>query len=123
MSSETQRSLPRTLAKLALNHRGYSSRFWLDEVTTAAMFGECYLLGLWAALGGLRVLARWSLVSLVYVAGMISIACIEWFTWSSTSETLVDALFISLLADPPLVLFALGSFLLTLKWQKRIAGT
>lgn len=37
--------------------------------------------------------------------------------------SLVDALFISLLAEPPLVLFALACFLLTLKWQKRIAGT
>jgi 4-hydroxybenzoate polyprenyltransferase len=37
--------------------------------------------------------------------------------------SLVDALFISLLADPPLVLLALAAFLLTLKWQKRIPGT
>jgi hypothetical protein len=37
--------------------------------------------------------------------------------------SLVDALFISLLADPPLVLAALGAFLLTTKWQQRIPGT
>lgn len=37
--------------------------------------------------------------------------------------SLVDALFISLLAEPPAVLFALACFLLTLKWQKRIPGT
>lgn len=36
---------------------------------------------------------------------------------------LVDALFISLLADPPLVLLALGCFLLTLRWQRHIPGT
>jgi 4-hydroxybenzoate polyprenyltransferase len=35
----------------------------------------------------------------------------------------VDALFISLLATPPLVLLALGAFLLTLKWKRRIPGT
>lgn len=37
--------------------------------------------------------------------------------------SLVDALFISLLADPLAVLFALGCFLLTLRWQRRIPGT
>jgi len=37
--------------------------------------------------------------------------------------SLVDALFISLLATPPMVLFALGAFLITLKWQRRIPGT
>jgi 4-hydroxybenzoate polyprenyltransferase len=37
--------------------------------------------------------------------------------------SLVDALFISLLATPLHVLFALACFLVTLKWQRRIPGT
>jgi hypothetical protein len=37
--------------------------------------------------------------------------------------SLVDALFISLFADPLLVLPVFAAFLLTLKWQRRIPGT
>lgn len=37
--------------------------------------------------------------------------------------SLVDALFISLFGQPFAVLAAFGAFLLTLKWQRRIAGT
>ena len=37
--------------------------------------------------------------------------------------SLVDALFISLHANPYFALAALGTFLLTLKWQRKIPGT
>jgi hypothetical protein len=48
------------------------------EILTAAMIGfiiaQCFLLGLWAALGGLPTIARWLLVGAVYVVGATTMA-------------------------------------------------
>jgi hypothetical protein len=45
----------------------------LGEILTASLLGmilaQCFLLGLWAALGGLPTVLRWLIVGVVYVAG------------------------------------------------------
>jgi hypothetical protein len=49
-----------------------------DEILTAAVIGfliaQCFLLGTWAALGGLPTVVRWLTVGLVYVVGATTIA-------------------------------------------------
>lgn len=49
-----------------------------SEILTAAMIGfliaQCFLLGAWAALGGLPTVVRWLTVGLVYVVGATVIA-------------------------------------------------
>lgn len=78
-----------------------------------------------SALGALclLLLLGWSLRSLSFALrggrGQIPRAVVTLIAGAS----LVDALFISLYAPPFAVLLALGCFLLTLRWQRRIAGT
>lgn len=69
------------------------------------------------------LLLGWSLRSMSFALrggkGQIPRAVVSLIAGAS----LVDALFISLHGGPLLVLAALGTFLLTLKWQRKIPGT
>ena len=50
-----------------------------ENVATAAMIGflfaQCFLLGLWAALGGLPTVPRWLIVGTVSTAGALAVTC------------------------------------------------
>ncbi len=69
------------------------------------------------------LLLGWSLRSMSFAlkggSGQIPRAVVSLIAGAS----LIDALFIALSAPPLAVLAALGAFLLTLKWQRRIPGT
>ena len=69
------------------------------------------------------LLLAWSLRSMSFALrggkGQIPRAVVSLIAGAS----LVDALFISLHGNPYFVLAALGCFLLTLKWQRKIPGT
>lgn len=88
-------------------------------VAAPALVRAPAVLPLLCALG----LAAWSVRSLSFALrggpGQIPRAVVTLIAGVS----LVDALFIALYGPPLLVLPALGAFLLTLKWQRRIPGT
>ncbi len=42
------------------------------------VFAQCFLLGLWAALGGLATVPRWLIVGAVYVAGALALIHASW---------------------------------------------
>jgi hypothetical protein len=51
----------------------------IENVATAAMIGflfaQCFLLGLWAALGGLPTVPRWLIVGTISTAGALAVTC------------------------------------------------
>lgn len=47
---------------------------WLGESMIGVMLAQCFLLGLWGALGGLAALPRWGIVGLVHVAGLLAVS-------------------------------------------------
>ncbi len=56
--------------------RGIGSQWWpvMDNVLLGVVFAECFLLALWAALGGLGTVARWCAVIAVFGCGLASVA-------------------------------------------------
>jgi hypothetical protein len=46
---------------------------WLGEAMIGVMLAQCFLLGLWGALGGLATLPRWGVIGLVHVGGLLAI--------------------------------------------------
>src|SRR5882724_9230475 len=49
----------------------------VDQALAGAVVGQCFLLSIWAALGGLRTVVRWNIVGGVYMLGVASVA--YWF--------------------------------------------
>ncbi len=52
------------------------SNFWIELLTAAGaafLLGQVFLLGLWAALGGLTTIPRWVLVGVAAMAGVVSL--------------------------------------------------
>jgi hypothetical protein len=47
-----------------------------DEALVGLLFTQCFLLGLWAALGGLPTLARWAVVALIFSSGLVAFVCV-----------------------------------------------
>ena len=45
-----------------------------EGLFVGALFGQCFLLGLWGALGGLSTLPRWALLGAIYLAGVAAIS-------------------------------------------------
>jgi hypothetical protein len=45
----------------------------IDEALIGIVVGQCFLLGVWAALGGLRTIVRWSLIGGLFLLGVASI--------------------------------------------------
>jgi hypothetical protein len=52
--------------------RLYRGLYRDDPIILGVVLGQCFLLGIWAALGGLRVLARWGLVALTLGIGVLA---------------------------------------------------
>jgi len=46
---------------------------WVSNVMMGALFGQCFLLGLWGALGGLRAVPRWLLIGATWIAGTLAL--------------------------------------------------
>jgi len=47
---------------------------WSGTLLLGALFAQCFLLGLWGALGGLSTLPRWGLVGFVHVAAVVTMS-------------------------------------------------
>jgi hypothetical protein len=47
---------------------------WAGIIALGVLMGQCFLLGLWGALGGLGTLPRWGIIGLVLLAGLASMA-------------------------------------------------
>jgi len=47
---------------------------WSEGCLFGALITQCFLLGLWGALGGLSTLARWGLLGAIHVAGVAAIS-------------------------------------------------
>ena len=46
---------------------------WAGEIIVGVLLAQCFLLGLWGALGGLRALPRWGIIGVIHLAGVTSI--------------------------------------------------
>jgi hypothetical protein len=51
-----------------------ASAEWSHTLVLGGLFAQCFLLGLWGALGGLSTLPRWGLVGLVHFCGVVSMS-------------------------------------------------
>jgi hypothetical protein len=56
--------------------RNIGAQWWpiADDALLGVIFAECFLLALWAALGGLGTVARWCAVIAVFACGLASVA-------------------------------------------------
>ncbi len=90
----------------------------LEFIASAAMIGflfaQCFLLGLWAALGGLPTVARWLLVGLVACAGSLAVADLLASDWN---EFINQGPIMALLAG-----LVMAGFAVVLLPLRRLAG-
>ena len=90
-----------------------------SSVATAAMIGfmfaQCFLLGLWAALGGLSTVARWLLVGMVSTAGALAVT--DQFVASDWGQFIDQAPIMALFAG-----LTMAGFAVVLLPLRRLAG-
>jgi hypothetical protein len=77
--------------------RDIGAQWWpmADDALLGVIFAECFLLALWAALGGLGTVARWCVVMAVFGCGLASVAA--WQRLLSAEELWSETLAIGLM--------------------------
>jgi Kef-type K+ transport system membrane component KefB len=88
--------------------------FYLHPLVTGMVIGQVFLLGLWAALGGLRTLPRLGVVSLIFVCGLASYLIAARMNWVNALDSLLEGGLVGALA--------VGSYAAMLLPLRRLMG-
>ena len=104
---------------ITLSRRPLTSSMLQYELTMAAMvgfiYGQCFLLGLWAALGGLATIPRWLIVGVVTTVGSMVVAASAFTAgWNSAYEAAPEVI--------PSSVALMGGFAAMLLPLRRLAG-
>ena len=119
------------LAATLLRLSNYVRPPWINDITSGALLGQCFLLGLWGALGGLKTVPRWLLVGLTWIVGTVAFQIANeapsgWeqgigatrFTWQQLVADVLESMF-EALAISALIVSGFACLLLPLR---RLAG-